>query len=165
MSENLSKAISNNLLYSVREEWPKLDKFCYQRARLPLEFATLPEHVTKALSVVRPRASQVQLMQIDEDRNVVRRPDSQPALTSSTRLRSLIFSVAVWAELKLCTNRSRSKKKGTIYLPTTQKKREATKSLLETGAVAGAQDMTKKVAWRRSSPSCLRLCTKMGVPQ
>lgn len=55
---------------------------------------TLPESVTKTLIIVRPLPLQRQVAVIDEDENVMSRPDSQLVLTFLYRNRSLLFFAA-----------------------------------------------------------------------
>lgn len=60
---------------------------------------------------------------------MVMQPNSQRALTTSYRSRSLLFSAAVRAEIKLDMKRPCFEKKGTIYLETTPKKKKRRSSL------------------------------------
>lgn len=50
--QNVSEVISKNSLYSILDECPDLDKFRFQRDRIPLAFATLPKSVFNALTLV-----------------------------------------------------------------------------------------------------------------
>lgn len=94
MLESFGELISNNLLYRMRYERPKLDNFRFWRARLPRLFATLPKYFTKALNIVWPKPQQLKVIVVDDDVDVVIRPDSQSVLGSSYRIRSLLFSAA-----------------------------------------------------------------------
>lgn len=58
---------------------------------LPL-FATLPDTVSNALDSDRLRQLQIQVTEVDKSENVVMRPGSQLAFTSSFRDRSVLVS-------------------------------------------------------------------------
>lgn len=107
---------------------------------------TLPEFGTIALSIMQPRALQIEGTEIDEHGIFVMSPDLQPALSPFRRNRSLLLSTTRWAEHKLGTKRSGSRiaKKVTTYLQTMLRKRKTTKFPLETEARAAAYDMTNR---------------------
>lgn len=67
---------------------------CFQGCFLPLVIDTLPDSVTNALNIVRLQLLQMGVTKRDEDMKDVMRPGSQPALTTSYRIRSLLFSAA-----------------------------------------------------------------------
>lgn len=77
MIENLSEIIINNLLYSLRDARPKLNKFRFERSFLLLVFATLPKSATNALNIVRLQLPLVRLEGLDKDGNVWMRSDIQ----------------------------------------------------------------------------------------
>lgn len=106
-------------------------------------FATLPEAVTKTLNIVQPRPSQVEVIELDEDGNVTRKPYLPAVITSSYAHWSLQFSVAVWDDPKLGTKQCRPEMNGSRKLQTVLNKRSVAKSVLETGAGKGANDMNK----------------------
>lgn len=102
--------------------------------------ATLPKSVTNALNIVRPPPMPLQVMEIEEDGNVVMRPASQRAQTTSYSNWSLLFSAVRWAKHRLGMKRYSFEKKDTIYVRTTLKERKSAKSQLERRAVAGSHD-------------------------
>lgn len=121
--ENLSDMISKNTLLGLCQECPELYSFCFHRGLLPLVFDTDPGSTIKALDAFRSRPQQVDLMELDEDRNVVMKPDSQPVLTCLYRNRSLLFLASEWPDLTLIMKRSGSKKKVRyIYKPPERRK-------------------------------------------
>lgn len=111
MLESLNEAISISSLCILCDGWARLYKLRFQQVRLRMVFTTLPASATKALSIARTRAPQVKMKEVDENKNVVMGPDSQPALTYSYRKRSLSFSVERYAEPRVGLKRSGSVKK------------------------------------------------------
>lgn len=89
---DLNKVISNGALYSLREKWPEMYKFCFQRGFVPLLFTTLPKSARKAVNIAQLRAPRVEVTQVDEDENVVMRSDSQPRLATHYTTRLLLSS-------------------------------------------------------------------------
>lgn len=70
MMESVNEAILSVSFYILVDEWADLDKFS-ERFPLPLLSATLQASVPKALSVVQPRLTQVEVTVIDNDWSVV----------------------------------------------------------------------------------------------
>lgn len=145
MLKNFWKLISNYSLYSFRDALPELSKLCFESDRLPLEFATIPEPVPKALNIVPLEAPRVAVTELDKDGNVVLQPDSQPTSKTWYRKRSLLFSVAGWGEPKLGVKGRRPKEKNTTYADNTVMYRKMETSPLETGADAGLQEKNGKI--------------------
>lgn len=113
----------------------------------------LPKAVTKALCIIRPRQLQVQVTDADEDATVVQRPDSQLALTSSYRYRSLLISAARYTDPKLGMEHSRYKKKSKTCVRTTPKISEPTKMPLETRAGADGHYMKEEDVVDKITPA------------
>lgn len=105
--------------------------------------STIPKSVAKALNIFQPQPPPIEVTELDAQANVMMRPDSQPALTSSYKFQSLLFSVGGCAEHNLRINRSRSEKKSVLYVAMTLKKRKTIQSRLETKAYAGSDDMNE----------------------
>lgn len=124
MLKNLRDVIFNNVLCSRCNEYSELGKFGIQKSQIPLAFAKLLHPVTKALNIVQWRLQQVTVTEIDEGGNVVMGPGSQLASTLSYRNRPLLFIAAEWTEPKMGIKRSRSEKKGAMYMQTSLKKRK-----------------------------------------
>lgn len=99
--EKLSELTSNNSLYNLRDAWPYLDKFRFQRCRLLLVFATLPESFTEALNIARLQKQQVGVMELDEYGDLMMRPDLQPASKECVSNPSLLFFATERAEPKM----------------------------------------------------------------
>lgn len=72
---NVSDLIPSNSFYGMHDEWPDLDRFCFQKESLPLVISTLPELVTKALYIVQTPLPQLELTEIDDDENGLIRPE------------------------------------------------------------------------------------------
>lgn len=83
------------------------------------------------------------LSETDGDGYVVTRTNSQPALMSTYRSWSMLFSTVGWAEPKKGMKRSISVNKGMMYLQTTLKITK-TKASSERGSRASAHDMKEK---------------------
>lgn len=105
---------SNRRFRALCEEWPRLDKFYFQRGRLSLESAALQGFITNYISIVRLRSMQIQVTNTDENRNVLMSPDSQLAETCLCTKVLQQCSAAGLAEHILGSKRSRSDSSGTI---------------------------------------------------
>lgn len=84
------------------------------------------------------------MTRLEEDRNVLMRPSPQPSLASLYRNMPLLFSVAGWAEPKQDMNCSSFENNYRMQAQTTVKETKMVCFLLETGAVAGAQDIKQE---------------------
>lgn len=85
---------TNNLLYKIRDEWLELGKLLFQRGHLPLVISTLPKSATEELNIISPRPPYLEVTKIDDNGNVLIRPDWQPSLTSYYKKLSFFFSAA-----------------------------------------------------------------------
>lgn len=102
-----------------------------ERTSLSHVFESLPNSVARALNIVRPQVSQLQVPELDEDEYTVMRPASHSALTSLYRIRSLLFFVAIWTEPKLSMKRRLSTNQVRRYVQKVLKKTETRNSELE----------------------------------
>lgn len=118
----MSDLFSNNYFYGMHKEWPELDKFRFRRGRLLLVFVTIPEIVSENISIVRPRRTQLRVMEAKQNDNVVITAYLQPVLTSTYRNQSLLFSADECAGPEIVTKHFISIDTTTRYAQITLKK-------------------------------------------
>lgn len=83
------------------------------------------------------------MSELGEEEKDAMGPDSLTSLASSYRDRSMMFSAAELAGLKLVIKSSKSEKKSAMYVQTTLKRRETRNAWPESGVGAGVDYMMK----------------------
>lgn len=101
---------------SATNDRPNLDTFCFRRGRLSPVVSMVLEPPISPLNIVWLRPSQLKATSVDDDWNVVMRPDLQPVLTFLCRNCSLLFSTVVSAKPNVDMNRPVSGRTSTMYV-------------------------------------------------
>lgn len=116
----------------------ELEKFCLQRRGLPLVSEARFKSVTNTLNITRPRSLLFKVTEVDDDENVVVRPDFQSAVRASYTNRMLLFLSTRWTAPRLDLKRLTSGGKGTMSMHIELKRRRNTTEVLEAALAASA---------------------------
>lgn len=103
-----------------------------------MELPALPEPVTKALEITRPRRSQLEVTEPVEVGSAVMKPESQLSITVSYTGRSLLFSSTGWTAARIHLKRCKSCSKSTVSVQTRLRRRITTTEALDAALAASA---------------------------